>query len=157
MENQSISAKKNTTSHKAKVTQGRSKPASKKADAQEKRKAVLDLPDLSIRSDFEKNDEFYSWETDGLIYEAMLSDPTCPKAFREAFTNIFLDHLFTQCEPTHPCHISAFFLLVVTSLQESIPADAVTAVNILRTLRETLAPELTEKILAALNGDGLEV
>jgi hypothetical protein len=90
-----MSAKKNTTSRKAKVTQGRSKPASKKGDAPEKKKGVLDLPDLSIRSDFEKNAEFYSWETDGLIYEAMLSDPTCPVAFREAFTNIFFDHLFT--------------------------------------------------------------
>jgi hypothetical protein len=87
----------------------------------------------------------------------MLSDPTCPVAFREAFTNIFLDHLYTKVEPAHPCYISAFFLLVVTSLQESIPADAAAAVDILRTLRETLAPELTEKILAALNGDGLEV
>jgi hypothetical protein len=152
-----MSAKKNTTRRKAQVTQGRSKPTSKKGDAPEKKKGVLDLPDLSIRSDFEKGAEFYEWETDGLIYEAMLSDPTCPVAFREAFTSIFLDHLFTRCEPTHPCHIRAFFLLVVTSLQESIPADAVTAVNILRTLRETLAPELTEKILAALNGDGLEV
>lgn len=145
-----MSTKKNTTGRKAKVTQGRSKSAFKKGGAPEKKKGVLDFPDLSIGSDFEKGAVFYEWETDGLIYEAMLSSPECPQAFREAFTNIFLDHLFTRCEPAHPCYISAFFLLCVTSLQESIPADAVTAVNILRTLRETLAPELTEKILASM-------
>jgi hypothetical protein len=93
MENQSMSAKKSTTGRKAKVTQGRSKPASKKADAQEK--GELTFPDLSIETSFSKNAEFYSWETDGLIYAEMLSSPECPQAFREAFTNIFLDHLFT--------------------------------------------------------------
>jgi hypothetical protein len=55
MENQSMSAKKNTTGRKAKVTQGRSKPASKKADAQEK-EGELTFPDLSIKTSFSKED-----------------------------------------------------------------------------------------------------
>src|ERR1043165_1767562 len=130
-------SEKNTTARKRKGTQGRSKQASE----QQK----IEYPDLTfevtIGSRFGKDEKFYGWETDSLIYAGMLKDPECPQAFRQAFKNIFIDHLLTKCDPPHPGNIAGIFLLTVASLQDDAPCDADTAVEILRTLRETLAPE----------------
>jgi hypothetical protein len=153
MENQSMSAKKNTTGRKAKVTQGRSQKA---IETKEQEGPPTALIELRLRTDHAGIAEYFTWETDGLIYSKMLSSPECPKAFRETFTNLFTDHLLSKCETAHPFYISAFFPLVMLALQDSIPCDSVAIADALRTLRETLAPELTEKILAALEGDGLE-
>lgn len=151
-----MSAKKNTTSRKAKVTQGRSKKADETKE--QKRPPVLSF-ELSVRTDSgELPDDFYEWETDGIIYARLLSLPDCPASFRRAFTSIFIDFLLCGCDATHPNNISAFFPLTLMSMQGSAPCDAATIVGVLRTLREQLAPEQTKKIITALevDGEGLE-
>jgi hypothetical protein len=141
---------KNSNAPRARTATAPRKP--KKVETPKKGSLTFDV---TIQTRFGKDDEFYQWETDGLIYAEMLSRADCPAAFRQAFNRIFTDHLYTKVEPTHPCLISAFFPLVMLSLQESVPADAETAVSILRTLRETLAPELTEQILGELYEKGV--
>jgi hypothetical protein len=103
-------------------------------------------------------DEITEWQIDAAIYSAMLSRPDCPESFRQAFTDIFTEHLLKEIiGTTSPDLIELIFPLIVTHLQGWIPADAQRTVSILRTLRETLAPELTTEIQDALDGDGLLV
>lgn len=111
--------------------------------------------DVTLRVDQERDEEFYRWETDGIIYSEMLGSPDCPAAFRMAFKTIFIDHLLTKCETTNPRCITTFFPLVMLCLQDNAPVESRAIAAALRTLREELAPGLTEKILAQLNGDGL--
>jgi hypothetical protein len=106
--------------------------------------------DLSVKGEWASQQEVNEWEIDGAIYAAMLSHRDCPQSFREAFTTIFTEHLLSECEAAHPHWIRHFFPLVVLSMQGSIPVDALRVVEVLRTLRETLAPALTKEIQDAM-------
>jgi hypothetical protein len=125
---------KDTTRAKREGTQGRTKTVNLKLNIEEGYGRLVE-----------------SWKKEGTIYAALLASRECPDAFRQAFANIFTDHLLAVCKPTHPCYIKAFFPLAALALEGDEPATVDAVVNVLRTLRETLAPELTEKILAGLS------
>jgi hypothetical protein len=110
-------------------------------------RATLDI-DVTLRHT--TTGELEEWKIDGAIYAAMLSRNDCPEAFRRAFTNIFAEHLFNECQAAHPSIIGTLFPLIVGHLQDWIPAEADRTVRILRTLRETLAPEPVKQILDEL-------
>ena len=112
---------------------------------------------VDVRFRHTSQDELEEWKVDGAIYAHMLSRPDCPKAFREAFSSVFVEHLFEECQAAHPAIIATLFPLVVGHLQGWIPAEADRAVRILRTLRDTLAPELYQQTLGQLEGEGLAV
>jgi hypothetical protein len=107
-------------------------------------RGVLQLEDVETSE--ATRDEIEEWKLDGAIYAEMLSTNKCPKSFRDAFTAIFEQRLLEPCHASHPLFISTFFPLVVLSFQGFEPAEALEVVEVLRLLRETLAPELTRKI-----------
>jgi hypothetical protein len=106
--------------------------------------------DLSIESDEASEGEVREWELDGVIYGHMLHHRACPPAFREAFNNIVIEHLLKPCVTEGVHEIDVLFPLAVLALQGWIPAEAYRTVLVLRTLRDTLAPELYKEILDAL-------
>ena len=111
--------------------------------------------DVEVKFSHTSSAELEEWKIDGAIYAHMLSRPDCPKVFREAFTRIFTEHLFDECQAAHPAIIRTLFPLVVGHLQGWIPVEAYRTVLVLRTLREALAPELVKEIQDKLEGDGL--
>jgi hypothetical protein len=116
--------------------------------------ATLDI-DVLLRHT--STEELEEWKIDGAIYAALLSRPDCPEAFRKAFTDIFTEHLFNECQTDYAPLVRILFPLVVGHLQGWIPAEAYRTVLVLRTLREALAPELTKQIQEQLEGEGLEM
>jgi hypothetical protein len=108
---------------------------------------------VDIRFRHTSGEELEEWKIDGAIYAHMLSRPDCPEAFRRAFTDIFTEHLFEECQAAHPAIIATLFPLVVGHLQGWIPVEAYRTVLVLRTLRDTLAPELAKKIRDELKCD----
>jgi hypothetical protein len=101
-------------------------------------------------------EDFHTWEMDGLIYSEMLGSRECPAAFRRAFESLFLSHLMHKVDTTKPYNISAFYPLVMLCLRDNAPCEAAAIADALRTLREELAGDLTEKILAEMDDDSVK-
>jgi hypothetical protein len=113
--------------------------------------------DMDVLLHHTSSEELEEWKIDGIIYAALLGHPKCPEAFRKAFVSVFTEHLFNECQTDYAPLVRILFPLVVGHLQGQIPAEAYRAVLILRTLRETLAPDLTKEIQEKLEGEGLEM
>ena len=88
------------------------------------------------------------WKEDGEIYAEMFSDLDLPIAFKDAFRSIFLDQLVARADFMHPDGLAAAFPLVMICLQGHEPVTSDTLRDVLVTLRETLAPEVTERAIA---------
>lgn len=113
--------------------------------------------DLTVELTDIPSQELEERKIEGFLYASMLRRPDCPQAFREAFTNIFIEHLWNECGEAVIRDIDFFFPLVVGLLQGWIPADANRTVEILRTLQETLAPKLYQELKEKFESEGLEV
>lgn len=111
--------------------------------------------DLTIELSDTRPGELEEWKIDGVLYAAMLARQDCPKAFREAFASIFDEHLFSECRTSNPRAVEFLFPLVVGLLQSEIPADALRTVEILHTLRDTLAPALYQELRKKFETVGL--
>jgi hypothetical protein len=106
---------------------------------------------LNVRADRATTDDLIKrWQSEGEVYARLLASNDCPAAFRAAFVNIFTSQLLTKVDATHPAVIGAFFPLVMVALQGNEPCTSDAVVDCLVTLRETLAGELTDRILAEL-------
>lgn len=92
------------------------------------------------------------WLDEGEIYGRLLASHECPEAFRSAFNNIFTDHLLGSAEATYTPYVAAFYTLVNMALDGNDVAAQQYIGAALVTLRETLAPELTEKVTAEMKG-----
>lgn len=143
--------KKDTTRPSRKGTQGRSKTRAQTSAAPQAEEITVRFPFGSLS----KIEELIpGWQKDGEIYARLLANNDCPVAFREAFKAIFYDQLLPMADFGHPLNITAFFPLILISAQGSHPIEADTIVQTLIHLRETLAAELSEKVLAEVRKEG---
>lgn len=99
-----------------------------------------------------KDERLARWQDDGEIYARLLGNSECPDAFRCSFNDLFIDHLLANAEVTQPQYIAAFYVLTLIALEGNDVAASQYIGAALITLRETLAPELTEKVLAEMKG-----